>query len=156
MDWFEPEAPLALHPVTQLAVWLRDEHIERAIRFKAVARYESVFELLKYGANCNVAGIELEQLAEQFQISRSSLIQGCKELTGYGPIQLLRLQRLERVHQALRQGYRDSRGQGFAVPGVAKPLTPTVVSRVSRLPRGFDPRYDHSSPAWVRVSIQSF
>ena len=120
MDWFEPKAPLELDPVTQLAVWLRDEHIEKAIRFKTVARYERVFELLKYGANSNLEGVELEQLAEQFQISRSSLIQGCKDLTGYGPIQLLRLQRLERVHQMLRQGRQEESFDSASVAAVAE------------------------------------
>ena len=120
MDWFEPEAPLALHPVTQFAAWLRDEHIEKAIRFKAVARYERVFELLTLGLSFDIQGIELEQLAEQLQISRSSLIQGCKELTGYGPIQLLRLQRLERVHQALRQGRQEESFDSASVAAVAE------------------------------------
>ena len=120
MDWFEPEAPLALHPVTQFAAWLRDEHIEKAIRFKAVARYERVFELLTLGLSFDIEGIELEQLAEQLQISRSSLIQGCKELTGYGPIQLLRLQRLERAHQALRQGRQEESFESASVAAVAE------------------------------------
>ena len=40
--------------------------------------------------------------------------------------------------------------------GSHEPLLQRLRNRGSRLPRGFDPRCDHSSPAWVRVPIRSF
>ena len=51
--------------------------------------------------------LNLDAVVEQLGCSRRSLIQGCTELMGLGPIELLRAQRLERVHQALLAGNQE-------------------------------------------------
>ena len=60
-----------------------------------------MFDLIALGASGAADGLDLDQLADRLSCSRRSLIQGSKELLGIGPKELLRAQRLEKVHQVL-------------------------------------------------------
>jgi len=80
---------------------LNDQALVAPVRFKKPTRHELVAQLIELGAQLTEP-LSLDAVVEQLGCSRRSLIQGCTELMGLGPIELLRAQRLERVHQELR------------------------------------------------------
>jgi len=80
---------------------LNDQALVAPVRFKKPTRHELVAQLIELGAQLTEP-LSLDAVVEQLGCSRRSLIQGCTELMGIGPIELLRAQRLERVHQELR------------------------------------------------------
>ena len=79
---------------------LNDRALVAPVRFKKPTRHALVAQLIGLGAQLTEP-LSLDAVVEQLGCSRRSLIQGCTELMGIGPIELLRAQRLERVHQAL-------------------------------------------------------
>ena len=96
--------PAAAEPVDLLRCvveLLNDQALVAPIRFNKPTRHELVAQLIGLGAQL-IGPLSLDAVVEQLGCSRRSLIQGCTELMGLGPIELLRAQRLERVHQELR------------------------------------------------------
>ena len=85
---------------------LSDQAVVAPLRFRAPTRYDLVAQLIELGTQSTDL-LSLDSVAEQLGCSRRSLIQGCTELMGIGPIELLRAQRLERVHQALLVGNQE-------------------------------------------------
>ena len=83
---------------------LSDQSIVTPLRFKAPTRFDLVARSIELGAQ-STESQNLDAVVEQLGCSRRSLIQGCTELMGVGPIELLRAQRLERVHQELRTSF---------------------------------------------------
>ena len=88
-----------------------------AARF--LSRHQLVKSMIKFSSNHPTAQIDLDQLAEVLFCSRRSLIQGSKELMGIGPGELLRLVRLERVHQVLRNRAKQAQLGKHAVAPIA-------------------------------------
>ena len=101
--------PVASQPTDLLRGVLKllsDQAVVAPLRFKAPTRYDLVAQLIGLGAQSTDL-LSLDAVVEQLGCSRRSLIQGCTELMGIGPIELLRAQRLERVHQALLAGNQE-------------------------------------------------
>lgn len=119
MAALEPAAPQPIDLLRGVVELLSDQAIVAALRFRVPTRYDLVARLIDLGVQSTDL-LSLDSVVEQLSCSRRSLIQGCKELTGYGPIQLLRLQRLERVHQALRQGRQEESFESASVAAVAE------------------------------------
>ena len=74
---------------------LNDQALVAPVRFKKPTRLALVAQLIGLGAQLTEP-LSLDAVVEQLGCSRRSLIQGCTELMGIGPIELLRAQRLER------------------------------------------------------------
>ena len=96
----EPAASEPMDLLRGAVELLNDQALVTPVRFKKPTRHELVAQLIKLGAQLTES-LSLDAVVEQLGCSRRSLIQGCTELMGIGPIELLRAQRLERVHQAL-------------------------------------------------------
>ena len=102
----EPAASQPIDLLRGVMELLSDQAIVAPLRFKAPTRFDLVARLIELGAQSTDL-LNLDAVAEQLGCSRRSLIQGCTELMGIGPIELLRAQRLERVHQALLAGNQE-------------------------------------------------
>ena len=109
-SWFEVDGLVEMDPLACWVECLKDAQILGAVPLRLIQRYELVAQMISLGADATGAGAigDLNQLVAHLGVSRRSLIQGCKELTGLGPMQLLRAQRLERVHQELQLAADDS------------------------------------------------
>ena len=111
--------PAAAEPVDLLrgvVELLNDQALVAPVRFKKPTRHELVARLIELGAQLTEP-LGLDAVVEQLGCSRRSLIQGCTELMGLGPIELLRAQRLERVHKALLAG---SQERAMPAPSIAE------------------------------------
>ena len=102
----EPAASQPIDLLRGVVELLSDQAVLAPLRFKAPTRYDLVAQLIELGAQSTEL-LSLDAVVEQLGCSRRSLIQGCTELMGIGPIELLRAQRLERVHQALLAGNQE-------------------------------------------------
>ena len=96
----EPAAAEPIDLLRGVVELLNDQALVAPIRFKKPTRHALVAQLIGLGSQLTEP-LSLDAVVEQLGCSRRSLIQGCTELMGIGPIELLRAQRLERVHQAL-------------------------------------------------------
>ena len=101
MATLEPAASEPIDLLRGVVELLNDQALVAPVRFKKPTRHELVAQLIGLGAQLTEP-LSLDAVVEQLGCSRRSLIQGCTELVGIGPIELLRAQRLERVHQKLR------------------------------------------------------
>jgi len=106
MASLQPSASEPIDLLRGVMELLNDQAVVAPVRFRAPTRYKLVAQLIALGAQ-STAPLNLEAVVEQLGCSRRSLIQGCTELMGLGPIELLRAQRLERVHQALLAGNQE-------------------------------------------------
>ena len=97
----EPAASEPIDLLRCVVELLNDQALVAPVRFKKPTRHDLVAQLIGLGAQL-IGPLSLDAVVEQLGCSRRSLIQGCTELMGIGPIELLRAQRLERVHQELR------------------------------------------------------
>ena len=102
----EPAASQPIDLLRGVVELLSDQAVVAPLRFKAPTRFDLVARLIELGAQSTYL-LSLDVVVEQLGCSRRSLIQGCTELMGIGPIELLRAQRLERVHQALLAGHQE-------------------------------------------------
>ena len=100
-NWLVDPSAIPADPTAALIRLLNDDTVHGAVPFRRVMRFQLVFDLIALGARGAADGLDLDQLADRLSCSRRSLIQGCKELLGLGPKEVLRIQRLEQVHQAL-------------------------------------------------------
>lgn len=100
-NWLADPSAIPADPTAALIRLLNDDTVHGAVPFRRVMRFQLVFDLIALGASGVADGLDLDQLADRLSCSRRSLIQGCKELLGLGPKEVLRIQRLEQVHQAL-------------------------------------------------------
>jgi AraC family ethanolamine operon transcriptional activator len=103
----EPSASKPIDLLRGVLELMNDQALVAPVRFKKPTRHELVAQLMVLGAQL-IGPLNLDAVVEQLGCSRRSLIQGCTELLGIGPIELLRAQRLERVHQALLAGSQES------------------------------------------------
>ena len=103
LGWLADPAAIPADPIAAVVQRLNDNSVHGAVPFRRIMRFQLVFDLIALGASGAAAGLDLDQLADRLSCSRRSLIQGCKELLGLGPKEVLRIQRLEQVHQALRR-----------------------------------------------------
>ena len=101
LQWLADPASMPLDPIASIIQFFNDETVSAGVRYRRITRYQLVFNLIALGASGAADHLDLDQLADRLNCSRRSLIQGCKELLGLGPKELLRIQRLEKVHQAL-------------------------------------------------------
>jgi len=106
MSAIEPEASEPMDLLRSVVELLNDQALVAPVRFKKPTRHELVARLIELGAQLTEP-LGLDAVVENLGCSRRSLIQGCTELMGLGPIELLRAQRLERVHQALLAGNQE-------------------------------------------------
>ena len=102
----EPAASQTIDLVRGVVELLSDQAVVAPLRFKAPTRFDLVARLIDLGAQSTDL-LNLDAVVRHLGCSRRSLIQGCTELMGIGPIELLRVQRLERVHQALLAGNQE-------------------------------------------------
>ena len=96
----EPAASRPIDLLRGVLELLNDQALVAPVRFKKPTRHALVAQLIGLGSQLTEP-LSMDAVVEQLGCSRRSLIQGCTELMGIGPIELLRAQRLERVHQAL-------------------------------------------------------
>ena len=68
---------------------------------KLTHRHELCKDLIIWGHVHVEEELTLERVLEELHTTRASLSQGCKEVLGMGPMEVLRSIRLEHVHQAL-------------------------------------------------------
>ena len=101
LHWLADPSSIPSDPIAAVVRLLNDDTVQGAVPFRRVMRFQLVFDLIALGASGAAEGLDLDQLADRLSCSRRSLIQGCKELLGVGPKEVLRIQRLEQVHQAL-------------------------------------------------------
>ena len=106
MAALEPAASEPMDLLRSVVELLNDQALVAPVRFKKPTRHELVARLIELGAQLTEP-LGLDAVVEKLGCSRRSLIQGCTELMGLGPIELLRAQRLERVHQALLAGNQE-------------------------------------------------
>ena len=106
MAALEPAASDPIDLLRGAVELLSDQAVVAPLRFRAPTRYDLVAQLIDLGSQSTEL-LNLDSVAEQLGCSRRSLIQGCTELMGIGPIEMLRAQRLERVHQALLAGNQE-------------------------------------------------
>ena len=106
MAALEPAASEPIDLLRGAVELLSDQAVVAPLRFKAPTRYDLVAQLIGLGVQ-GTELLSLDAVVEQLGCSRRSLIQGCTELMGIGPIELLRAQRLEHVHQALLAGNQE-------------------------------------------------
>ena len=102
LQWLADPGSMPPDPVAPILQQFNDDTVRGAVHFRRITRYQLVFDLIALGASGAADGLDLDQLADRFSCSRRSLIQGSKELLGLGPKEVLRAQRLEKVHRALR------------------------------------------------------
>ena len=119
MAALKPAASQRIDLLRGVVKLLSDQAIVAPLRFKAPTRFDLVARLIDLGAQ-STDFLSLDAVIKQLGCSRRSLIQGCTELMGLGPIELLRLQRLERVHQSLRQGKQKEDFESASVAAVAE------------------------------------
>ena len=115
----EPAASQPIDLLRGVVKLLSDQAVVAPVRFKAPTRYNLVAQLIGLGAQSTDL-LSLDAVVDQLGCSRRSLIQGCTELMGIGPIELLRAQRLERVHQALLAGNQESAPSSACVGEIAQ------------------------------------
>ena len=101
LHWMADPSAIPSAPTAAVVRLFNDATVDGAVPFRRVMRFQLVFDLIALGSRGAVEGLDLDQLADRLSCSRRSLIQGCKELLGMGPKEVLRIQRLEQVHQAL-------------------------------------------------------
>ncbi len=70
--------------------------------FKIAPRQQLICELIEWGFENSTEPFKLDEISNILLSSRRTLIQGCKENFQKGPMELLRLIRLEQVNYALR------------------------------------------------------
>ena len=70
--------------------------------FKLAPRQQLVRELISWGFDNSTTPLKLDDVSNILFSSRRTLIQGCKENFKMGPMELLRLIRLEEVNHFLR------------------------------------------------------
>jgi AraC family ethanolamine operon transcriptional activator len=119
LQWFCDPHGIPVDPISSTIKWLNDDTVKGSVPFRRVTRYQLVCDLIHMGASGAAEGLSLDQLADQLSCSRRSLIQGCKELLGLGPKELLRVQRLEKVHQALLASDSKAPGSRHSVTEIA-------------------------------------
>ena len=119
MAALQPSASEPIDLLRGVMELLNDQAVVAPVRFRAPTRYKLVAQLIALGAQ-STAPLNLEAVVEQLGCSRRSLIQGCTELMGIGPIELLRAQRLERVHQALLAGNQEPAPSTASVGDIAQ------------------------------------
>ena len=115
----EPAASRPIDLLRGVLELLNDQALVAPVRFKKPTRHELVAQLMGLGAQLTEP-LSLDAVVEQLGCSRRSLIQGCTELMGIGPIELLRAQRLERVHQALLAGNQEPAPSTASVGDIAQ------------------------------------
>ena len=76
-----------------------DQHFKS---FKIAPRQHLVHELINWGFKNSTNPLKLDDISNVLFSSRRTLIQGCKENFKMGPMELLRLIRLEQVNRVLR------------------------------------------------------
>lgn len=125
MDYLEAfdDSVLGLAAVNPLDLLVNILATPQGIGFSVtrfLARHQLVKSMIKFSVDHPTAQLDLDQLAEALFCSRRSLIQGSKELMGIGPGELLRLVRLERVHQVLRNRAKQDQLGKHAVAPIAE------------------------------------
>ena len=76
-------------------------HISDHVPIKLTHRHELCKDLIIWGHAHVEEELTLERVLDELHTTRASLSQGCKEVLGMGPMEVLRSIRLEHVHQAL-------------------------------------------------------
>ena len=76
-------------------------HISNHVPIKLTHRHELCKDLIIWGHAHVEEELTLERVLEELHTTRASLSQGCKEVLGMGPMEVLRSIRLEHVYQAL-------------------------------------------------------
>ena len=140
MAALEPAASQPIDLLRSVVELLSDQVVVAPLRFKAPTRYDLVAQLIGLGVQSTEL-LSLDAVVERLGCSRRSLIQGCTELMGIGPIELLRAQRLERVHQALLAGSQE--------PAPSTALVGEIAQRFGFRSRGhfaaaYQEQYGHS------------
>ena len=90
------------HLYTLILETLTQENKMNFDRFNLTPRQRIAQELVSWGFENSTNPIKLDDLANIFFSSRRTIIQGCKENFDVGPMELLRLIRLEQVNKTLR------------------------------------------------------
>ena len=120
LRWLADPSAIPSDPTAAVVRLLNDDTVTGPVPFRRVMRFQLVFDLIALGASGAAEGLDLDQLADRLSCSRRSLIQGCKELLGLGPKEVLRIQRLEQVHQALLRHDRKSAVEIQTVTAIAE------------------------------------
>ena len=92
----------AAHLYTLIVGALAQESKINFEKFNLSPRQKIVQELVRWGFKNSTSPIQLDDLVKAFFSSRRTIIQGCKENFAIGPMELLKLIRLEQVNKTLR------------------------------------------------------
>ena len=90
------------HLYTLILEALTQENKINFEKFNLSSRQKIVQELVQWGFKNSTNPIQLDDLVKVFFSSRRTIIQGCKENFAIGPMELLKLIRLEQVNKTLR------------------------------------------------------